>query len=504
MSERRGTSSRQETTKFIPRENVPWREPPSGLESFRIESPDVVGEEAREWRESQRNLSDEAWVQRVLRETEGGVEVPDGYIWQSTLTQELASIPPEGAKHERGMDGPPPPLFVSAKEGIPAEEMAIPKRIYAGGLVWEVGAELGRGANGRVHEVRHAGEHQRPRLVKIMAMRATDPNIDHLRGSLWNEVGASMAAGDYTTDEILYDEEGNIWTAIILERHEGKTLQSVIREAQERSEGKEQLETPQWAFKQAMALRAVVSRLRRMHAIGWTHRDIKPANLIANMEDGEESLSRPIDYGSAVHDGVIRRKVSSTIIGTTNFMPPEVSLSEDTDLRMRDYWAAVLSTGMATGLFVAAQVKSPHRVFSNLLQGEHIQAPDLASPRHADTYFAEKHMLGAQRNFLEWLYQFIQPHMSMERRQHQWRLSGITQTLDIPPVDPISLILFPGEEVFPVSSGDFIDDDKFVRELEDHIRALAAQTGIEVPDQILADLQEFPLQQTSEDRILET
>jgi hypothetical protein len=78
----------------------------------------------------------------------------------------------------------------------------------------------------------------------------------------------------------------------------------------------------------------------------------------------------------------------------------------------------------------------------------------------------------------------------------------MTQTLDIPPIDPTLLTYLPGEEAFVRIYGDFLDDDKFVQELEGHIRALADQAGIEMPEGVLENLQEFPAEQKSEERIL--
>lgn len=471
--------------------------PPGEIERFHPEERDVVGEAARELRATRAGLSDEAWVKRVLQEHQEEIGVPEGYVWNQRLQAEMASIPPEGRKHQRLEDQPPPPLFDEAGE------MIVPKRIYTGGLVWEVGAMLGKGAFGKVFEIRHLGGEQRPRLVKLLSIKGSSKEAQQSRRFFWNETGATMAAGDYVQDETMEDEEGNLWSAVILERHEGKTLADVLKEGRDDPEEQEKRESPEWAYKQAMVLRSVLSVLRRMHAQGWSHRDIKPQNMVINLTDGEESLSRPIDFGTAQKQGVIRRKSTGLFAGSAMYMMPEAWLEQDVDMRVQDYWASVLTAGVATGLFELPRGIPFVRMGMLLADGEYVQAPDLGSPRRADEYFQERKIAGPHRAFLEWLYQFVQPRMATSARQEFWRLSGVTQTLEIPPVDPTSLTYLPGEEEFVRVYGDFLNDDKFIQELEEHIRALANQAGIEMPESVLENLQEFPAEQTSEERIFD-
>ncbi len=72
----------------------------------------------------------------------------------------------------------------------------------------------------------------------------------------------------------------------------------------------------------------------------------------------------------------------------------------------------------------------------------------------------------------------------MHKRQDFWREQGITKEL----VKEVKVHSGPKVDVV----GYFLDDEKFVRELEGHIRALAEQAQMESPDEALALLQEFP------------
>ncbi|TAL50617.1 hypothetical protein EPN81_02350 [Patescibacteria group bacterium] len=471
-------------------------ERPEVAETIHVEEPDTVGQTARALRELRKQLSDETWVKRALIEIKEGVGVPEGYVFHTSLQEELALIPPEGIRQQRNRDNPPPPLM--DEEG----EMVIPKRIYASGLVWEIGKELGRGAYGRVFEVRHLGGTQRPRLVKMMMVEEGSSSSVLKRASLWNEIGALMAAGDYVQNETVHDEQGNIWTAIVMERHDGRTLHEVMKAGEMDPEWQEKLKTGEWGYKQAVALRAIVGTLRRMHAHGWVHRDIKPSNIIVNLIDKEESLSRPIDFGLAIKEGIVRQK-KGTVVGTPTYLLPEAWYQNDIDLRIRDYWASVLSVGMAVGLFDAPKGGEILEVQLDLADGTYIQAPRLRNPSEADVYFAKESISGAHRAFLQWLYDFILPDLSIYERKQQWKRSGVTKHLEIPPRESSALTYLPSETAVRIFEGDFLDDDKFVRELEAHIRALAEQAGIKMPKGMLENLQEFPAGQALEERIFE-
>ncbi|NQV90615.1 hypothetical protein HQ487_04420 [Candidatus Uhrbacteria bacterium] len=457
---------------------------------------DVIGEHARDARISRMALSDEEWVKRVLEESRQVEEILEGYVWQNQLQEEISRVSPEGIKRSREKDTPPPPLFDEA-----FGEPVIPKQLYASGLVWEVGEKIGQGAFGKVFEISHAGADQPKRVVKFMGIRDTDKEAVQKRGFLWNEVGASMAVGDYVNEETIYDEEGNIWSAIILERHTGETLAKIVRDRKETKEAFTEQEQATWAYKQAMGLRGIFSLLRRMHAGGWTHRDIKPANLMMNGTGGEESLSRPIDYGASEKRGVIRRTQSSLIIGSPNYLLPEAWHQEDVDLRIKDYWAALISIGASLEVFgFQDRITSPS-LFGKLSLGTYFTGPDLSDEQSAQTFFTQKNIVGAQQEFMTWIYQFIQPKKSTGERKAYWRKQGITQTLDIPPVESAQIQLLEGDELFERDQADFLDDDRFIRELEGHIRALAIQSGVESPDEILESLQEFSKTQVFSERI---
>lgn len=434
---------------------------------------DVVGDAARALRLRRAGMSDLSWEKRLVADSSLEVEPPEGYVFREDLTKEALLVPREGQAHAREGSSPPPPVFVR-------DACATPEFVFAGGLRWRVGAMLGEGAWGSVYRVEHEGARQRRRVVKIMA--ATPHQEAGLR-MMWNEVGAAMATGDFVASEALHDEQGNVWTAIILERHDGMNGERMITDRRESREPP-LYKTPEGAYALAMWLRSVVGTLRMMHAQGWTHRDIKPQNIMVSLEPGEEPLARPIDYGNAARLGAVRTQEFGVVSGSPAFLPPECWIEKDMDLRLCDYWGAVESIALMSGMVSRIPAHTNQQLFYHLQTGTYFDAPMLTAPGDAREFFSQNEISGAHRDLLVWLYEFLEPHQAMPRRQAAWRERGVTKTL--------TREVAGSDGKMATVTGDFIDDDKFVRELEGHIRALATQAGVPSPESALALLQEFP------------
>lgn len=469
--------------------------PNEGEVAVHVVDVDTVGDAAREVRAERESMTDKAWVKRVMREYEKEVRPPKGYIWKEDLLKDQEAIPPEGAREQRDQDAPPPPIYTDKER----KEVSVPEHIYAGGVVWNVGKRVGKGQFGEVREITHSGSQDQPkRLVKTMAIEAgysteTKDEIAHKEHTeqfwefLHNEIGMMMAAGDYVTQETIFDDEGNAFIAIVMERAKGETLEKVQHKD---------------SFKHAMALRGVLSSLRRMHAQGWIHRDIKRANIMMDSIDGEESISRPIDFGLAQKRGVIRRSESSTYVGSPSCILPEALENKNADLRIQDYWGAVLSFADSMGvLTIPKEVPSIGHVYLSLLSGEFFKGPDLSNEEEAKNFFEERNASESEQAFIMWIYNFIQPKMPKTQRLKYWEREGITKWLKVPAVEKESVQLSSDERFIDLRSGDFLDDDKFIAELEGHVLALAKEKGIENVQDILDGLQEFPEDQTTEDRI---
>lgn len=485
------------------------REPATGIASqSTVESPAQMeaAEAVPTWdvRARRVQMSDEAWAERIIQESNLPIEAPEGYRFNASLMEELASVPPEGMKAARGDNAPPPP-FTLEEEPSPPEGMKrarertraarVPAHVYANGVAWEVGSRVGSGGYAQVYEVRHAGsQDQRPRLVKLMYL----PSNERKRESLWNEVAAAMFTGDFVGSEILQNEQGETWAAVILERHAGETAYARYLKLQEREDEREDWPRfdpqPASAFAAAAMLRSVIHTLRRMHASGWTHRDVKPANVIFNTQKGEEWLSRLIDFGIAKREGHVRKTSSRKISGSPAFMLPEAFRNQEVDLRSRDYWGAALTAALTIGLMDFPRGQSVEDIARELEQGRMFRAPDLDDHYEADDFFQKYRLSEAHRAFVKWLLDFLRPRDPILIRQREWKRLGITKDVAVEErlMTDLELATEFDDDEDPELVAPFIDDDKFVRELEGHIRALGLQIGRTDVEEHLALLQEFP------------
>jgi hypothetical protein len=431
---------------------------------------DVVGAAALDFRTKRADMSDAEWAKRLVADASLPVEVPEGYVFNAKLQEELASIPPHGVADARKGDGPPPPILDN-------RQIAVPKHVYSNGIKWKVGATLGEGTYGKVFEVSHHGdEGEQRRIVKILI---ADLEVD--KGSLWNEVGAAMAKGDYVGSEVI-TENNSVWAAIVMERYKGKDGGDLYLEIDPENPPAHDIGQ---TYKFAMVLRSMVSQLRNLHAAGWVHRDVKSENMIVDLEDGYETLSRLIDLGTAERIGSVQDQRDEDLVGTMMYVNDGSIYQTDKDYRIRDYWGAMLSIGELMGFIKRGRVTGGvHSMIKSISEGRFFRAPELKDPNQAEEYFKENNIEGAHREFLEWVYNFLQPHTPAIDRIGNWRVDGITEKLR----KEVKTRVGTTKDV----EGYFLNDDKFVSELEGHIHALAKQADIEVPEETLALLQEFP------------
>ncbi len=427
-----------------------------------------LGPHSRERRAQHAKMTDEAWKERIVADATLSVEAPEGYVFNEKLQEEMASIPLEGIARARKDNAPPPPIM---EHGV----MAQPEYIFSNGIKWTLGKLLAEGYQGKVFEISHEGVGKK-RIVKIMI---ADKDAEKER--VWNEVGAAMASGDYVGSETV-PEKNSLWAAIIMERHEGTEGGDLFYEI---DKDKPPVNDTKMTYKFSMALRGILHQLRRMHAAGWLHRDVKSGNIIFNLKDGEESLTRLIDMGIAERVGHVRSQKNEVIVGSPLYAPTESWLGSDVDLRIRDYWGAMVSVAELMGFLKRNPVGgSIGTLVKAIGEGWFFRTPELKDPEKAEAYFTEHAIEGAHKEFIMWIYNFLQPQTSAVERVKLWREHGVTQTLT-KQVKTKSGIM---KEV----TGDFLNDDKFVRELEGHIRGMAKQVGLEVPEETLALLQEFP------------
>ena len=436
-------------------------------------------------RNERKAMSSDEWLKRISGDASIPVEIPEGYIFYSDLQEELALIPEEWRQKSRKEDRPPPPVFDRESR---IQRINLPDTVYAAGVKWEVGNRVNKGAFGSVYETWHSGdEEQKNRLVKFVSIKGDVEDAEGGRGRMWNEVGGAMAAGDYLCSEVIQDKNGDTLLAIVMEQYQDNDM---FKSRTERMRsGEEMLSSPEWGYQLAVALRSVVATLRKMHSLGWIHRDVKPGNIMLPKSVDEAMLAHLIDYGLAKGGGVVRATKSDINSGTPSYMLPETYLRDDDDLRIRDYWGAMISVANTMGFIKINRGVEIKKVQEQLIDGKYLECANLFNPNSREDFFKDKKIDGALREFLQWIYDFLQPQMNMDMRRSVWKEDKIIET---------RLLSYKTKEQGKVvdkhKRGDFFNDDKFVRELEGHIRALADQAGVKMPEGMIERFQEFPVQ----------
>jgi hypothetical protein len=205
-----------------------------------------------------------------------------------------------------------------------------------------------------------------------------------------------------------------------------------------------------------------------------------------------------VDCGLARRTGGIREEVDDSFQGTPSYAFPEATKGIDFDLRIRDYWGVMVIAALALGL-IEENFSKDDRVekwFLHLQNGTMYKAPALYNPIRAGAFYKKHSMSDAQKGFLKWLYDFLCPGFDIISRRVAWRGSGLTKRVRVDQI-PEGIKFLERVEGERGLYADLLDDGKFVRELEGHIRALGVQIGRDDVEKALALMQEFPEETSS-------
>ena len=194
---------------------------------------------------------------------------------------------------------------------------------------YEVIAEIGDGAMGRVYKARDPVVE---RFVAIKTIKSEYLTRDQAEEYLKRVRREAQAAGSLTHPNIvrIFDVGEN---HLVMEMLEGKTLQQLIRES-----------GPIEPEEVRAILSPVAEALDHAHAAGIIHRDIKPANIMIQ-PDGQPKL---MDFGVAHLDATVMT-ATGQILGSPSFMSPEQLLGENVTPRSDNYSLAVVAYEMLTG-----------------------------------------------------------------------------------------------------------------------------------------------------------
>ncbi len=99
-------------------------------------------------------------------------------------------------------------------------------------------------------------------------------------------------------------------------------------------------------------LRQLCAGLQHAHDAGLVHRDLRPSNILVD-SSGEEELLRIVDFGIAIlddPDGGDRLTTRGVMLGTPDYMAPELALGSAIDHRLDLYALGVIAFEMFAGV----------------------------------------------------------------------------------------------------------------------------------------------------------
>jgi tRNA A-37 threonylcarbamoyl transferase component Bud32/flagellar motility protein MotE (MotC chaperone) len=222
-------------------------------------------------------------------------------------------------------------------------------------------ARLGQGAMGSVWKAYDTRLERTVAAKELVSGRDSGEDLDVRRERVRREALA-LAKVEHpaivSVHDLIYEGPGqDPW--IVMSYVRGRSLDSCIKHSQPLDERKV-----------ASIGLAVLQGLMACHARNVYHRDVKPANIVLS-DDGSVRL---VDFGIARIDGKNSLTVDSTVIGTPEFLAPEL-FADHQPGPGTDLW------GLGVTLYCALDGRSPFRAESLPATIAAVLSKNLAEPR---------------------------------------------------------------------------------------------------------------------------
>ncbi len=197
---------------------------------------------------------------------------------------------------------------------------------------------IGLGGMGAVYRAHHV------LIEKIVAVKVMNPAYSASEVDLERFLREARSASQIRHENVVditdfgYSEGGQAF--IVMEHLEGEDLATLL--ARERRIG--------WRRVVALALQ-ICAGLKAAHARGIVHRDMKPDNcFIVKRDDGREQI-KVLDFGIAkiVNERAEASLTGQALIGTPEYVAPELVLGEQADARVDIYALGVVMYEALTG-----------------------------------------------------------------------------------------------------------------------------------------------------------
>ena len=201
---------------------------------------------------------------------------------------------------------------------------------------YQLAREIGRGARGVVYEAVHRSLRRRVAL-KVVAIQGHGANAEHARARFLREGRAAARVRHAHVVDVFDCHVESGFAFLAMELVDGETLAQRLER-----EGRLPLAAA------VDLLLPILSAVAELHAAGITHRDIKPANIL--LARGRDPCPKLADFGVAhIDDGSAPLTQSGFLLGTPEYIAPEILRGHEADERSDQYALGVTLYEMVTG-----------------------------------------------------------------------------------------------------------------------------------------------------------
>lgn len=227
------------------------------------------------------------------------------------------------------------PSRISAEVQVPLLVDRMPTELEGRKLgMYVLGKELGRGSVGRVYLGRHIS-HGFDCAIKILAPEVAKNENLLKRFQMEAKVASTLRHQNIIPVLDICCSDGLVY--LVMELHGPRSLQDII----DHHRGPFPLRYI------VNVLEQLLSALDHAHTHGVVHRDVKPGNILVNEKSGSIALT---DFSVAqVKDG-IRITSLGTVLGTVEYMAPELFEGHSAEPRVDIYAVGVILYEMLTGV----------------------------------------------------------------------------------------------------------------------------------------------------------
>jgi serine/threonine-protein kinase len=201
---------------------------------------------------------------------------------------------------------------------------------------YRVVERIGEGGMGCVYRAQHV---HRDRLVAVKVLPSTMSRDEELKERFFREArAANMVRHENIVEVFDLEETTSGLVFMAMELLAGESLEDMLRER-----------GPMDVEAAVHVLRQILLVLGPAHAMGVIHRDLKPDNIFIVPREGDPHFVKILDFGLAYLAREPKLTEKGTILGTPEYMPPEIVVGEPPGPTSDLYSLGCIGYAMVTG-----------------------------------------------------------------------------------------------------------------------------------------------------------